>query len=65
MRALEDKAARLERRLKARTKPNGEPKSGYEQNVAHIRAEMELISSRIEFAKAQMEGKHGRRTSRR
>lgn len=56
---LEGKMQRLERRLKARTKRDGKPQPGFEQNVAHIRAEMEIISGRIEFAKAQMEGNNG------
>jgi hypothetical protein len=52
--ALEDKMNKLQAALKARTKSDGVPKNGYERNVAHIRAEMELLSSRIEYAQAQM-----------
>lgn len=33
-------------KLKARTKPDGTPKTGFEQNVAVIRAELEQISER-------------------
>lgn len=47
---LEHKMNRLQSKLKGRTKPNGDPKPGYEQNVAQIRAEMQIISSRIELA---------------
>jgi hypothetical protein len=36
----------LTAKLRARTKPDGSPKTGYEQNVAVIRAELEQISER-------------------
>lgn len=55
MTALETKMNELERRMKARCKPDGSARPGYEQNVARIRAEMEIISGRIEFARQAME----------
>lgn len=36
----------LAQRLKARTKHDGTPRPGFEQNVAQIRAEMEQLSQR-------------------
>lgn len=41
----------LQRRLRARTRADGSPQHGYEQNVAAIKAEMELISVRAAVAK--------------
>lgn len=35
---------KLEQRLKARTKRDGKPLPGYEQNVAAIRAELEQLA---------------------
>lgn len=54
--SLEDRYNKLEARLQARTKPNGDPRRGYEQNVAVIRAELEIISQRIQFAREQQSG---------
>lgn len=44
MNGLADRAQRLTSKLKARTKSDGSAKTGYEQNVAVIRAELEQIS---------------------
>lgn len=49
--SLEDRFNRLEQRLKSRTRPNGDPRPGYEQNVAMIRAELDMITKRIEIAR--------------
>lgn len=49
---------KLASRLKARTRQDGTPLPGFEQNVASIRAEMEQIServARIEAAKRTIE----------
>lgn len=43
----ERRVQRLEERLKARTKADGKPRPGYEQNVAAIRAELDLLNERI------------------
>jgi len=54
--SLVDRFNKLEARLRARTKPNGDPRPGYEQNVAVIRAELEMMSRRIEYVKEQQSG---------
>lgn len=41
----------IERKLKARTRPDGTPRPGFEQNVAVLRAELEMISEKIQAAK--------------
>lgn len=51
MTPLERKMNDLQRKMSARTKPDGKPRPGYEQNVAQIRAEMEIISGRIQIAR--------------
>lgn len=50
---LEKRFSKLEARLKARTKHNGDARPGYEQNVAVIRAEMAQITERIQYVKDQ------------
>jgi hypothetical protein len=45
----------LARRVRARTKHDGTPLPGFEQNVASLRAEMEIINERIEFNRAAIE----------
>lgn len=50
--ALERKMDDLQKKMRARCKSDGTPRPGYEQNVARIKAEMELISGRIEIARA-------------
>lgn len=50
--ALETKMQKLEKALKARSRPDGSAKPGYERNVAQIRAEMSIMSSRIELAQS-------------
>lgn len=55
MNVLQEKMKRLEERLKARTR-GGEARPGYEKNVAMIRAEMALLSSRIELVQEQCNG---------
>lgn len=47
---------KLEARLKARTKRDGKPLPGYEQNVAAIRAELEQLSLNIEVAEGNDDG---------
>lgn len=44
----ERRVDRLSRLLKARTRHDGTPRVGYEQNVAHLRAEIELLTAREE-----------------
>lgn len=52
---LEQKMNQLQRKLKARTRRDGAASPGFEQNVAAIRAEMELLSGRIEYARRKAE----------
>jgi hypothetical protein len=40
---VERRIDKLQQKLKARTKHDGSPRPGYEQNVAAIRAEIETI----------------------
>jgi hypothetical protein len=54
--SLEDRHDKLVKRLRARTKANGDPRPGFEQNVASIRAELEMISHRIEYVKEIQSG---------
>jgi predicted Zn-dependent protease len=42
----ERRIEKLRQRLKARTKHDGTPRPGFEQNVATIRAELEAMSER-------------------
>lgn len=56
MNELEEKFKRLEAKLLARTKPNGEARPGYEQNVAQIRAEMVMVSERVAYLKEMNDG---------
>jgi hypothetical protein len=44
---LTNRVERLTRRLKARTRANGDPKPGYEQNCAVIRAELDMITKSV------------------
>ena len=41
---ISDRIDSLERRLRARTKSDGKPLPGYAENVAAIRAELELLT---------------------
>lgn len=50
---LEDKFNRLQKKLNSRTGRDGKPRPGYEQNVAQIKAEMQIISGRIEAAQGK------------
>lgn len=54
--SLDERFKKLEGRLRARTRPNGEPLKGYEQNVAVIRAEMDMINARIEKTREHESG---------
>lgn len=42
----EAREAKLTARLKSRTDRDGKPRKGYEQNVAVIRAELEILRER-------------------
>jgi hypothetical protein len=42
----ERRMEKLQQRLKARTRHDGKARPGFEQNVATIRAEMEMLSTR-------------------
>lgn len=42
----ERRIQKLQERLKARTKHDGTPRPGFEQNVAAIRSELEMMSER-------------------
>lgn len=40
----ERRVAKIQRMLKARTKHDGTPRAGYEQNVASLEAELQTLS---------------------
>jgi hypothetical protein len=46
---------RLEQKLRSRTRRDGTPMQGFEQNVAAIRAELEQINERAAVAAAMKE----------
>ncbi len=46
----------LAKRIKGRTRHDGSPMPGFEQNVASLRAEMELISERLARVAELMNG---------
>lgn len=56
MSGLQRRFERLEQRLKARTKHDGSPRRGFEQNCTVIRAEMEMISEKIAEAEDKKYG---------
>jgi hypothetical protein len=41
----------LQKKLKARTRPDGSARPGFEQNVAVLRAEMAIVNDMIESSK--------------
>lgn len=53
MTPLEEKANRLQAKLKARTHRDGTPRRNHEQSVAMLRAELEIIDGRIKYAAEQ------------
>lgn len=55
----ERRVEKLQSRLKGRTRHDGTPLPGFEQNVASIRAELEEISERVSRVIAQKEATDG------
>lgn len=53
---IQERQQRLMDRLKSRTHRDGSPRNGYEQNVATIRAELEIIQERLDSIKDEQLG---------
>lgn len=53
IKGLQARQARLVDKLKARTQRDGTPRAGYEQNVATIRAELDIIQERLNSVKEE------------
>lgn len=54
---LRSRMERVTEMLRARTDADGNPKPGYKQNVAHVRAELAILQEQIDNAGVNISGK--------